>query len=98
MASTFIRSVTRVALNASKISTQIRGVAGKAIFASSNRLFTNEKISGIQISNIINNKVRYYSAEGKYTKDQIEKKVLDVLTNFDRIRENPAKPIVIIFK
>jgi hypothetical protein len=39
--------------------------------------------------------VRPYSSEGgELTKNQIEEKVLQILSNFDRIKENPAKPQV----
>jgi hypothetical protein len=40
---------------------------------------------------------RFYSAttsDNKLNKSQIEEKVLDILRNFDRIKENPNKPSV----
>lgn len=38
--------------------------------------------------------VRYYSSDNKLNKTQIEERVLDILKNFDRIKENPNKPTV----
>lgn len=43
--------------------------------------------------NILNAK-RFYAAEAKFNKQQIEDKVLSILRNFDRVKENPAKPQV----
>jgi hypothetical protein len=40
---------------------------------------------------------RFYSTGGdQLSKNQIEEKVLQILSNFDRIKENPAKPQVCI--
>lgn len=39
---------------------------------------------------------RHYASEGKLDKAKIEEKVLEVLRNFDRIKENPDKPKVVI--
>ena len=36
---------------------------------------------------------RFYSSE-KFTPSQIEEKVLEIIKNFDRVKENPAKPQV----
>lgn len=33
-----------------------------------------------------------------YYEGKIEEKVLDILKNFDRIKENPDKPKVIVYK
>lgn len=40
------------------------------------------------------NTIRAYSSEEKLSKSQIEEKVLELLRNFDRVKENPAKPQV----
>jgi hypothetical protein len=37
---------------------------------------------------------RFYSSGEKLQKNQIEEKVLEILRNFDRVKENPAKPKV----
>ena len=34
---------------------------------------------------------RFYATEAKYSQAQLEEKVLDILKNFDRIKENPNK-------
>ena len=43
------------------------------------------------------NNIRWYSSD-KFTPAQIEDKVLDIIKNFDRIKENPAKPQVMPLK
>lgn len=45
--------------------------------------------------------IRMYSSDAKLNKTQVEERVLDILKNFDRVKENPAKPevfSVLIFK
>ena len=37
---------------------------------------------------------RLYATAGNEKQAEIEEKVLNIFTNFDRIKENPAKPIV----
>ena len=38
--------------------------------------------------------IRMYSSEQKLSQAQVEEKVLNLFENFDRIKENPAKPKV----
>lgn len=38
--------------------------------------------------------IRMYSSEQKLTQSDVEQKVLSLFENFDRIKENPAKPKV----
>ena len=40
------------------------------------------------------NKYSTISGEEKLNKSQIEEKVLEIVRNFDRVKENPAKPKV----
>jgi hypothetical protein len=47
----------------------------------------NKKITIVQLT-------RCYASGEKLEKGQIEEKVLDILQNFDRVKENPAKPKV----
>lgn len=40
---------------------------------------------------------RAYASHEKLDKSQVEEKVLDIIRNFDRVKENPAKPQVCPF-
>lgn len=40
------------------------------------------------------NSKRFYSAEQSSKQAEVEEKVLNIFKNFDRIKENPAKPTV----
>ncbi len=37
---------------------------------------------------------RFYSADKSVKESEVEEKVLNIFKNFDRIKENPAKPAV----
>ncbi len=60
-------------------------------------LTTFKKLTPMATLSIKNNLISKYSTasdDEKLSRPQIEQKVLDILRNFDRVKENPAKPNV----
>lgn len=92
-----LSSAPRLALclKASKL-TAVRSIFTRSTLIklqSDNCLYKNEnnKILKINTQSLIK---RFYASEEKFSKSQVEEKVLDLLKNFDRVKENPAKPQV----
>lgn len=54
-------------------------------------LVGSQKLNNFSLQEI---QYRFYSDGVKLTQNQIEEKVMNILNNFDRIRENPSKPKV----
>ena len=91
MASTqLIRVSTRLSRNL--ISTSIRSIATQVLLNQRYCLQQQQQQPIFVHLNILNK--RFYATESKFTKAQVEEKVLDILKNFDRVKENPAKPQV----
>ena len=57
------------------------------------RIKTIRKLNFESTKTLISTINRFYSSE-KFTPAQIEEKVLEIIKNFDRVKENPAKPEV----
>lgn len=95
MSASLIRNATKLTLNALR-SNGLRSISSKASMINMNVKLNTGLVAPIFNANQLTalNK-RFYSSDVKFSPEQIEAKVLEVLKNFDRIKENPAKPEVI---
>ena len=99
MNSILARAGSSLAKNAFRCPNSIRALStfNTKILVSS--LSKNDHISNISKYTLDSTKTsismskRFYSSE-KFTSSQIEEKVLEIIKNFDRVKENPAKPEV----
>ena len=98
MSVSLIRNASKLTLNAVR-STGLRSLSSKASMISLNAKFNAGSIAPVfNTQSLTGLNKRFYSSDVKFTPEQIEAKILEVLKNFDRIKENPAKPEVIIAK
>ena len=98
MASNLVRSMSRLNLFTAKaLFTPLRSLATMKSLPINMQLNFN-KTPAVVFSSSSNQVVsldkRFYSSDVNFTADQIEEKVLEILKNFDRVKENPAKPTV----
>ena len=98
MNATVFRTTSLLARNAIKSSLSVRAFSsiGTRILASNLTCQINKNKDFLALTpKLCLNATRLYSSE-KFTPTQIEEKVLDIIKNFDRIKENPAKLEVIV--
>ena len=96
MASNLVRVVPGLALSTLR-SVSIRklsNVATRITLNGLNKYNNNKEFKSIKLINDFNK--RFYATE-KFTPAQIQEKVVEILTSFDRVKENPAKPTVCNF-
>lgn len=84
----FVRSVSKLALNTARVAS-VRALSTKAPMVQ----FRANSVRPVLMNTYLQG-VKFYSSDVKFTAEQVESKVLEILKNFDRIRENPAKPAV----
>ena len=91
MASNLVRVVPGLVLNTLRAVSirKLSHIATRVTFASLNR--QNKEFKSIKLINDLSK--RCYATE-KFTHAQVQEKVMDILANFDRVKENPAKPTV----
>lgn len=91
MASNLVRVMPGLALNTLRAVSirKLSNIATRVTLASLNR--QNKEFKSIKLINDLSK--RCYATE-KFTQAQVQEKVMDILANFDRVKENPAKPTV----
>lgn len=94
MASNLVRSASKLALNR-VLFNFTRKLSNDSPMLIKTKSIVRPEYSTSQLTFL--NK-RFYSSEVKFTPAQVEEKIMDILTNFDRVKENPAKPNVNIQK
>jgi hypothetical protein len=99
MNSILARAGSSLVKNAFRCPNSIRALSTLNTRILVNSLSKNDHISNISKCTLDSSKAsismsrRFYSSE-KFTSSQIEEKVLEIIRNFDRVKENPAKPEV----
>jgi hypothetical protein len=99
MNSILARAGSSLAKNAIRCPISIRALSTFNTKILVNLLSKNDHISNISKYTLDSSKTsismskRFYSSE-KFTLSQIQEKVLEIIKNFDRVKENPAKPEV----
>ena len=90
MSASIVRSASRLALTSFRfnavrsLTTAVRAPIVKLNLASNSPAsFFNHELNK-----------RFYSSDVKFTADQVEGKIIEILSNFDRIKENPSHPKV----
>jgi hypothetical protein len=94
ISSTMKLSARRVSLaSASKWFKATNSVSNGLLDVKTSRLLTPAINGGLNKLTLLKNN---YASQEKPTKSQLEERVLDLLRHFDRVKENPAKPEVIM--
>ncbi len=90
MAASILRSASRLS------SISFRFIALRSITTSVRApIFKLNVVSNSPASFLSHNlNKRYYSGDVKFNADQVEVKIMEILTNFDRVKENPSHPKV----
>ncbi len=89
MATSISRFVSRLALASFRL-TAVRTLTVRSPIVKLNVTVNNP---ASVLSHVSSNK-RFYASDVKFTADQVEGKIMEILSNFDRVKENPAKPAV----
>ena len=87
----FMRTTSRL-MSRLLVASTTRSIASKSIV---NAKQQQAAALCVNLTNLVNK--RFYAADAaasKLTKQQVEERVLTILRNFDRVKENPAKPQV----
>ena len=83
----FVRSVSKLALNTVRLAS-VRCLATRA------PIIQFQASARPALIGTYSQGTKFYSSQVKFTPEQVESKVMEILKNFDRVRENPAKPVV----
>lgn len=94
--SNVLRISSRLCLNAvnKSLARPLSSMATRYNLINSNQLLKSNAFVFVNSINKQTSFVRCYASDSKLNKEQVEEKVLDILRNFDRVKENPSKPQV----
>ncbi len=97
ISSNALRISSRFCLNAinKSLARPLSSMAMRYNLINANQLLKSNSFVFMNTLNKQTSFVRCYASDSNLNKEQIEEKVLDILRNFDRVKENPSKPQVI---
>jgi len=98
ISSNALRISSRLCLNAinKSLARPLSSMATRHNLMNTNQLLKSNVFAFVNAINKQTSFVRCYASDSKLNKEQVEEKVLDILRNFDRVKENPAKPQVFL--